>query len=157
MASECFERSGSSTGGERMMTEDGLIVHDFLAHHGVKGMHWGVRKARTGKESKVIAKRKKALGKRRTLSDEEIKKHIDRLSSEKKLKDLIKEDVAPGKSMVQRVLSQSGEKVAKTVAAGAGLLAIKVALDRKFKPKEERGFKNLLKDASSYLTPKPKK
>lgn len=113
------------------------IVHDFLAHYGVKGMRWGVRKKRTGKEARVIAKRKKVLEKRRTLSEDDLKKYITRLSDEKKLKDLLEQDVEPGKSMVKKLISDNGQRVVGTLATGVGLYAVKTALEKKkFSPKE---------------------
>ena len=125
------------------------VGEEFIKHYGVKGQRWGVRRRRTttGKDQKVIAKRKKIAQRRRTLSDTEIKTVIDRISNEKKLKTLVDEDVAPGKTAAKRILSDSGQKVARTVVAGAALYGIKAAMDKKFS----------LGDAASYIAPKPKR
>lgn len=125
-------------------------VADFLEHHGIKGMHWGVRKDNTQKtvqrrvkkfkaQQKVKAKRQKVISGRRSLSDAGLKAHIDRLMAEKKFKDLAEADIKPGRAIAKRILSDSGQKVARTVITGAGLLATKAAIDKatgtKFDPK----------------------
>lgn len=123
------------------------FVDEFLEHYGVKGMQWGVRRRRSASEEKVRSKRKKLVNKRRLLSDDDIKKHIDRISSEKKLKELIDQDLNPGKTVAKRIVSESGQKVARTVLSGAALYAVKVAVDKKFNAGE----------AASFIAPKPKK
>ena len=129
------------------MEQSDISVDEFLEHYGVRGQKWGVRKQRTAKDTQEIAKRKKVVSKRRTLSDKDIKTYIDRLSSEKKLKTLVAEDVSPGKTVVKKIMSESGQKVARTVVTGAALYAIKVSLDKKFN----------LADAAGFIAPKPKK
>lgn len=98
-----------------------------LEHYGVRGMKWGVRK-RSAKEEKERARRFKAVKNRRTLSDKEIKERIDRIQAEKKLKQLVEEDLTPGRAAAKRILSDSGQKVARNAAAGAGTLAVGVVV-----------------------------
>lgn len=112
----------------------------FLAHYGVKGMRWGVRKgvvsprmARTNKENTVRTKRKEALRRRQTLKDKDLDGLVKRLEQEKKLKSLLQEDLSPGRTVAKRVLGSVGGKVAGTVLAGAGVWAIKTAVDGGFK------------------------
>lgn len=120
----------------------GMSLEDVLEHHGIKGMHWGVRKERVQKdvrrrvkthkaEKKVKAKRQKVISGRRKLSDADLKTHIERLMSEKKLKDLGEADIKPGRAVTKRILSDSGQKVARTVIAGGGLLVVKAIIDKK--------------------------
>lgn len=113
---------------------------DFLEHYGVKGMKWGVKKgvvnarmARTNKEDKVRAKRKDAKRRRQVLSDKDLDGLVKRLEQEKKLKSLLDEDLAPGRTATKKILANAGTKVAGTVLAGAGVWAVKAAIDGSLK------------------------
>jgi hypothetical protein len=110
-------------------------------------MKWGKRKTRSAKETRTIEKRKKVASKRRTLSDGDLKAYVERLEKEKKLKDLVDQDTAPGKTLAKKIASDSGQKVIRTVAAGGAMYALKVAIDRDFNVKE----------AAKYIAPKLKK
>lgn len=119
------------------MAED---VEDFLAHYGVKGMKWGVRrglvksgKERTSREDKVRSKRKDAKRRRQVISDKDLDQLVKRLEQEKKLKALLDEDLAPGRTATKKLLANAGTKVAGTVLAGAGVWAVKAALDGSLK------------------------
>lgn len=121
---------------EVIMAED---VDDFLAHYGVKGMRWGVTRGvvksgaqRTSREDKVRAKRKDAKRRRQTLKDKDLDQLVKRLEQEKKLKSLLDEDLAPGRTATKRLLANAGTKVAGTVAAGVGVWAVKTALEGGF-------------------------
>ena len=126
-----------SNSKEVIMADD---VEDFLEHYGVKGMKWGVQRGvvksgaqRTSREDKVRAKRKDALRRRQTLKDKDLDQLIKRLEQEKKLKSLLAEDLAPGRTVTKRLLANAGTKVAGTVLAGAGVWAVKAALDGSLK------------------------
>lgn len=112
---------------------------NFLEHYGVKGMRWGVRKGvvksgkeRTNREDKVRAKRKDAKRRRQVLSDKDLDGLVKRLEQEKKLKNLLDEDLSPGRTATKRLMANAGTKVAGTVLAGAGVWVIKSALEGKF-------------------------
>lgn len=94
----------------------------------------------------VKSERKEASKNRRTLSDADLKKRIERMKLEKEMKDLTDADLSPGKKFINDVLSTSGRRVATTVVTGATLYAIKAGLEGKID----------LKEAASYLAPKPK-
>jgi hypothetical protein len=131
-----------------------------LYHFGVKGMKWGVRRSKaksvSAKKSskkmtadqKAKASMKKDVKNRRTLSDADLRKKLERIKMEKQLKELTQEELSPGRTFVKKVLSSSGQKVATTLATGAMLYGVKVAM-------EGKGVN--LKEAASYMTPKPKK
>lgn len=130
-----------------------------LMHHGVLGMKWGVRKARptSGKargktktvsvNDKEKASRKSALKKRRTLSDADLRKRIDRLKMEKEFKSLTKEDVSPGKKFVSDVMSSAGKKMLTVAAAGAMAYGVRAAMTRDFD----------IREAASYIAANPNK
>lgn len=139
-------------------------VNDFLAHYGVKGMKWGVRrgvvkpgKQRTSREDKVRAKRKNAQRRRQTLKDKDLDQLVKRLEQEKKLKSLLDEDLRPGRTAAKKLLSNAGTKVAGTVLAGAGVWAVKTALEGGFGgPNNKDKLVNLGKELATNI-PKLKK
>ena len=125
-----------SNSKEVIMAEN---VDNFLEHYGVKGMKWGVQRGvvksgaqRTSREDKVRAKRKDAKRRRQTLKDKDLDQLVKRLEQEKKLKSLLDEDLAPGRTATKRLLANAGTKVAGTVAAGVGVWAVKTALEGGF-------------------------
>lgn len=122
-----------------------VVTNEFLEHYGKKGMKWGVRKGKSSGGSKKASKLSKADQKvinqrnnirknRKKISDDDLKGYIERLQNEKKLKDLIDEDLAYGKTVSKRILGSSGEKVAKIAVTGLGALAVKAAVSRVLGP-----------------------
>lgn len=120
-------------------------TEEFLAHYGVPGMRWGRRKGSAsgggGKlgggstDAKVMANRERLVKDRRKLSDADLKKAIDRISSEKKLKELVNEDIKPGRTAAKKIMSENGKKALAVAVTGGSLLVINRTA-RKFMSKE---------------------
>jgi len=158
-----------------MMLDD---VDNFLEHFGIRGMRWGVRTKGTrsgdsggtpaGKhvpepkvekppkrlsERQVKRERQRLLVKHRTISDEDLKKTIDRLTNEKKLVDMLQEDLMPhrkkARKLTNEILTETGTKLVKNVALGAGSGLVVRSLGRHRKSSK----------AAEFITPflKPKK
>lgn len=126
-----------------------------LMHYGVLGMRWGVRryknkdstlttagKKRLSKDKDKAEKkeRKVALKNRRSLSDVDLKKKIERLKMEKEFKNLTEEDISPGRKYVGEIMSSAGKKALTVAAAGAMAYGVKVAMTKEFNIKEAAGY-----------------
>jgi hypothetical protein len=66
----------------------------------------------------------------RTLDDQTLKAYSERINTEKKLKDTIKQDQAPARSATKKLIADAGKDVAKTALVGAGSMAVFYLLGR---------------------------
>lgn len=133
-----------------------MTTNGELFHWGVKGMKWGVRRYQNkdgsltprgrkrqkelSADEKERAARKADLKNRRTMSDADLKKKIERLKMEKEFKNLTNEDINSGKIFVNEVMSSAGKKVLTIAAAGAMAYAVKAAMTGKFDISEAAGY-----------------
>lgn len=113
----------------------------FLAHYGVPGMKWGQRKAsgggssaprRTKREQKVRDSRLDARKRRRVLSDKDLDGLVKRLDQEKKLKNLLDDDLSPGKSFAAQITKNAGSKLLTAAAAGTGMYVVRGVLTKEW-------------------------
>ena len=108
-------------------TED---ILEKLEHTGVIGMKWGVRKGPSA-NTKVRRDRAKMHKNRRTMSDSDLKKAVNRMQMEKKLKTLVEEDLIPGKLAANDFLSKAGATFVGAAAGAAGAALVKSYLAKK--------------------------
>lgn len=118
----------------------------FLAHYGILGMRWGVRKdnyssgyiptpSRRRKLANKVASGSKTVYKKATekrypekardLSDDELNSRVRRMEQEKKYKELASSKVQKGASTANKILGTSGIAIATTLVTAGGLLLAK--------------------------------
>lgn len=108
---------------------------NYLAHYGVLGMKWGVRKKRVKqsinhhrKESRIKKERKNAYKRRRTMSDEELRNRINRLQMEKQYAQLSQEDLNPGRMEAKKAMRAAKRTVITSAITIPALYAINKAV-----------------------------
>lgn len=134
---------------------------EMLMHYGIKGQKWGIRryqnedgtrtaagkKREPSPDAKEKETRKADVKNRRTMSDVDLKKRIERMKLEKEYKTLVDEDVAPGKKYVSEIISAAGKRTLTIAAAGALAYGVKAAMTKEFN----------IKEAAQYIAANPNK
>ena len=113
-------------------------LEDYLAHWGVKGMRWGVRKARSSRTSlsskvrngvdrrihpretrqaRAVRRNREYLRKLpvKYLTNEELKSRLSRAKMEKELRDIEHENSQKARKLVQDVAQKEGSKLVSEI------------------------------------------
>ena len=121
------------------------LSENDLSHTGVPGMKWGIRKDRSSgsssssdssgssdsssssdssgssKGSKISGyDRKELAARRKTMTDKELNDAVNRLQTEKRLKELAQEDVSSGKKYAVSIIKKIGKSTVETTATTIG-------------------------------------
>lgn len=103
---------------------------DELYHFGIKGMKWGVRRfqRKDGTRTSAGKKRERDTWKRKDakgISDEELRKRIQRLETERRYKNLMESDGSrAAKDIARNIISSSAGRIVGGVATGAALYGL---------------------------------
>lgn len=123
-------KTNTKVSPEDILEKTEVYSLEELAHFGVRGMRWGVRKGPSA-DTKVRRDRAKMHKNRRTMSDSDIKRAVNRMQMEKKLKTLVEEDIVPGRLAAKEFLSKTGAAFAGAAAGAAGAALVKSYLAKK--------------------------
>ena len=112
------------------------LSENDLSHTGVLGMKWGIRKDRSSsssdssgssgssdssKGSKISGyDRKELAARRKTMTDKELNDAVNRLQTEKRLKELAQADVSSGKKYAVSILKKIGKSAVENTATTIG-------------------------------------
>lgn len=127
-----------------------MNAEDILAHYGIKGMRWGVRRsqaqldsANPSAPSRVERFKEARAARARTrfssgakdapinLTDDELRSRINRMETEKRYNELNSRTVTTGEKNVMEILTNVGKKTATTALSGAAIYVVAKAVEKK--------------------------
>lgn len=94
--------------------------NNYLEHHGILGMHWGHRNARSSSVPSADHLKKTSLRKKKVseMSNAELRAVTERMQLERQYKDLSKSDVSAGKKFATDILMNIGKELATNAVRG---------------------------------------
>ena len=105
----------------------------YLAHWGVLGMRWGVRRGGS-KSSSVKVSRKAAKSKLSDIDDKELQDRVKRLQLEQQYAQLTQKKLSTGKQIVKDILINSAKQTATTYVTKYMTQGVESALKAAVKP-----------------------
>jgi len=124
-------------------------IDEYLEHHGIKGMKWGVRRER-GSDGTVSGNLSKVNP--RTLSDSDLRAAVNRMQLERQFSQLATERVSKGDGFAKNLLKDIGKQQVRRVASKAADLAIEAAIKQAGVKTESKAVQEVAK----RLKPKKK-
>lgn len=109
-----------------------FTIGSFLAHYGIRGMKWGVRRQRgpAGTVSSNPAVKTSTPTKSGKLSDADLQAAVQRMRLEREFRQLSSERTAKGESFTKNLLKDIGKKQVRRVANTAADIAVEQAISK---------------------------
>ena len=94
------------------------IANNFLAHYGILGMKWGIRRDRDSKTGLIVRERSEDYKETRALrrkslsemSNAELKRYVERMDLETRYKKIESQNISKGKAVANNVLKKFGDR-----------------------------------------------